>query len=350
MRQLVTLRVVKEIIPIKDADLIEEVVIDGWHLVCQKGIHTVGDQVLYFEIDSFLPASDERFESFMNFGITTFEGNKGHRVKTKRLRGVYSQGILMPVSSFPEVENPEFDVDYSETIGVVKWEQSEVEGSEGGSKSNFPDFIPKTSQDRIQNIYGKFSDENRKQEFVGTLKMNGSSITAYVRKDPVLNIPIYGICSRNVELELSSPDIPKNMRGKFEQGIINSGILQKLTDVYLNGYEMAFQGELVGPGIQGNYEKHDDYKVYMFNAFHITNQRYLTYGLFEAFCRKLKMDAVPVIYEATQILKSPLADILNLSEGKGMNAKHREGIVWKEVNGNTQFKAISNKFLDKYDQ
>lgn len=347
MRKLVTLRTISHILPIENADQIEQVVVDGWSLVCQKGIHSVGDTVLYFEIDSFLPSSDERFESFMKFGITTFEDKEGHRVKTKRLRGVYSQGVLMPISSFPEIENPQFGVDYSELVGVVKWEKSEVTGNSGNQKGSFPDFLRKSDQERIQNLYNRFMDDQRDQEYVGTLKMDGSSVTAYVKNDPILGIPVFGMCSRNQELKFSPEGTPMEERGKFEQGIINSGIMEKLVNAYLNGYEIAIQGELVGPGIQGNFERHETYQVYAYNIFHIPTQRYVSYNVFKQFSNALKLQIVPEIYGPTKILQKPIKEILEMADGDSPFAKYREGIVWKEINGGTQFKAISNKYLSK---
>lgn len=345
-RKLVTLRTISAITPIEDADFIEQITIDGWTLVAQKGIHSVGDTVLYFEIDAFLPASDERFQSFMPFGISTFNEATGHRVKTKRLRGVYSQGVIIPISEFPEIGEPEFDVDYSELVGVVKWEKLDAEGN-STQKGNFPDFIPKTDQERIQNLYHRYTDEQRENEYVGTLKMDGSSITAYVRQDKILGTPIFGFCSRNQELAFSPEGTPLGERGKFEQGIINSGILGKLHNAFINGMEIAIQGELVGPGIQGNFEKHDKYEVYAFNIFHITSQNYLTYKMFQELTKLLELKTVPEVYPATKILGKSLDEILEMADGESPFAKYREGIVWKEVNGSSQFKAISNRYLSK---
>ena len=118
-RKLVTVHNITYIKPIEGADRIEEVSVDGWSVVAQKGIHTIGDTVLYFEIDSFLPASDARFESFMKFGTRTFEEVLGHRIKTVRLKGVYSQGVIMPLNEFPELKDVMLfeDFDFSELIG-----------------------------------------------------------------------------------------------------------------------------------------------------------------------------------------------------------------------------------------
>jgi hypothetical protein len=177
MRKLVTVRKITDIKPIAGADFIEEVWVSGWSVVCQKGIHKVNNFVVYFELDSFLPESDKRFESFMKFGTRTFNGVVGHRIKTVRLKGVYSQGVIMPISEFPELGGVlDAERDYSEELGIVKWEAPEFTGKAGkfgDAKGNFPWFLRKTDQERIQNLYGELVETHQDVDFVGTLKMDG---------------------------------------------------------------------------------------------------------------------------------------------------------------------------------
>jgi RNA ligase (TIGR02306 family) len=60
-RKLVTVRAIKELVPIAGADRIELCIVDGWQVVVKKGVHAVGELILYYEIDSFLPAEDQRY-------------------------------------------------------------------------------------------------------------------------------------------------------------------------------------------------------------------------------------------------------------------------------------------------
>jgi RNA ligase (TIGR02306 family) len=349
MRKLVTIRNITNILPIKDADIIEEIVVDGWSVVAQKGIHSVGDMVIYFEIDSFLPEADERFESFMKFGTQEFNGYRGHRVKTKRLRGVYSQGIIIPLGEFPEITVAVVDTDYSELLGIVKYERQEVTGYQGDAKGNFPWFLRKSDQERIQNIYNKLSNSDLAEEyFVGTLKMDGSSITVfYVDGDRYENQG-YGACSRNQELKVDL-ETPIPDQGKFLQGAINSNLFEKVYQLHqIYGGYYAIQGELVGAGIQGNFEKFEQYEVFAYNIFDIEHQDFVSYSQFKEMAEAVGLQCVPVVYEDEQILKLPLSKILEMADGKGLRANYREGIVFKQaVGGNCQFKAISNKYLSK---
>lgn len=346
MRKLVTVREITAIEPIVSADRIEEVWVDGWSVVCQKGIHRIGDLVLYFELDSFLPESDKRFESFMKFGTRTFDGVLGHRIKTVRLKGTYSQGIIMPIREFPEIVNPEKEVDYSEAIGVVKWELPETSGYQGDQKGTFPCFLQKSDQERIQNLYGKLSNAHHNEEFVGTLKMDGSSITVFY-VDNSYSDQGFGICSRNQELKYD-PELSFDEQGNFIKGALNSDLFNKakeLHDIY-GGY-YAIQGELVGAGIQGNFEKFDTYQVFAYNIFDIEKQSFVNYEMFEEMADSVALQCVPVVYEPQCVLREQLADILQLSNVVGLKAEYAEGIVWKQLNGNCQFKAISNKYLEK---
>ena len=352
MRKLVTIRQITDIQPIQGADRIEEVWVDGWSVVCQKGIHSIGDTVLYFELDSFLPESDKRFESFMKFGTRTFNGVVGHRVRTVRLKGVYSQGIIMPVSEFPETnihyEGDEHD--FASDIGIVKWEAPEVgqsAGKFGDTKGNFPWFLRKSDQERIQNLYGKLSNSHHNTEFVGTLKMDGSSITVfYVDGERYENKGV-GVCSRNLELKYD-PELPFEEQGCFIKGAITSDLFNKAKELHEKyGSYYAIQGELVGAGIQKTFEKFDEYQVFAYNIFGIVKGEFVTYRQFEEMCFYANIQTVPVVYEAQPILREDLKTILELATGEGLRAPYREGIVWKEVDGNCQFKAISNKYLEK---
>lgn len=98
-RKLVTIRQISAIDPIPNADAIEVLTVDGWKVVAKKDVHKVGEHVLYFEIDSFLPVKEE-FEFLRKSSYKKLEdGTEGFRLKTVRLRGVCSQGLVIPLST-----------------------------------------------------------------------------------------------------------------------------------------------------------------------------------------------------------------------------------------------------------
>ncbi len=174
MRKLVTIRTVDNIVPIKNADFIELVIIGGWQCIVKKGEFSIGDKGLFFEIDSWIPATDERF----NFLGSTkdYLGNQGWRIKTIKLRKTLSQGLLLPLSTFPELDLSLED--HAETLGVIKWDDSYLKKSSGnsmlsGSKAGkFPSFIAKTDQERLQNLSHYF-ELHKDTYFEETLKLDG---------------------------------------------------------------------------------------------------------------------------------------------------------------------------------
>ena len=95
MRKLATIRKIDSLTPIEGADKIELATVGGWKVVAQKGLYNVGDLAVYFEIDSWIP---ETLAPFLVKGkeARVFEGVAGERLKTIKLRGQISQGLLMP--------------------------------------------------------------------------------------------------------------------------------------------------------------------------------------------------------------------------------------------------------------
>ena len=109
-RKLVSIRKINNIFPIPRADRIEVAVVDGWEVVVSKGTYKIDDMILYYEIDSFIPADDKRYK-LMNEKPQDYNGISGNRLKTIKLRGQVSQGLVMPISEFPEITKIELGED-----------------------------------------------------------------------------------------------------------------------------------------------------------------------------------------------------------------------------------------------
>lgn len=108
-RALARIAQVDSVEPIEGADRIEVTHIKGWKVVTGKGEFKPGDLVVYFEIDSALDPSDKRYEFLRERCLRKFTSKSGEvlkeclRIRTIRLRGVYSQGLVMPLDKFPEI-------------------------------------------------------------------------------------------------------------------------------------------------------------------------------------------------------------------------------------------------------
>ena len=344
MRQLVTIRTVSELIPIEGADRIELAKVDGWQCVVKKGDFQVGDQGFYFEIDSILPADDERF---------AFLEQRKFRIKSMKLRGALSQGLLMPMSILTDDEREQLsqewelsatDNDLTAFFRVQKYEPPLPIAGE--QKGTFPThLVPKTDQERIQNIPEVLAGRLY-SEFEVTEKLDGTSCTifSYVEDvDPHGDVPTemrikVGACSRNWEMKLDDQNVYAQM--VEEHDLVNK--LRKLER------SVAIQGEIIGGRIQGNKYKRGQQEFYVFDVYDITARRYLNADERRQLVTALDLRHVPVISYTELNGEMTLDGVLAEAEGKSqLFDTQREGLVFKERNGTLTFKAISNKFLLK---
>ena len=158
----------------------------------------------------------------------------------------------------------------------------------------------------------------------------------------------YGVCSHNVELDLS------NSGNVFVDFANNSGIIDKLK-IYVESNkelpELAIQGEICGPGIQDNHHGLDEICVFVFNIFDIKNNRYLLpVERANKFEEIFSSEFNPIIQEAlvefyTTVGDRTIDEIISLGEFTLPSGKPNEGFVWKAMNCDFSFKAISNQFL-----
>lgn len=338
-RTLVSIRTISALEPIEGADFIEKAFVDGWTVVVKKGEYAVGDSAVYFEPDTFLPDGDNRWQFLVDKSSRMFEGVRGHVLRTVKLKGVYSNGLLLPVRMFA-----------SGLPEVTKYEVSNEEAARlsGQAKGNFPSFIPKTSAERVQNLGRKvFSTERINDEYEVTIKLDGSSFTVY-HLDGVV-----GCCSRNLDLKL------EDKSSSFVQMFDKLGLGEALLEL---GENVAFQGELFGEGIQGNNEKLVGKKYAIFNVWFIKEGRYATaeerMGLFIKLKDLVPEESagmfmhVPVIHSSSRLLElgiDTVADVLKYAEGTSWNPNvKREGLVFKSIKDPSfSFKAISESWLAK---
>lgn len=356
MRKLASVQEVSEIITHPNADALELAKINGWICVVKKGEFKAGDLGVYFEIDSFLPASDNRF-SFMESKFRTFEDRLGARIKSIRLRGELSQGLILPITLFPEIEKAEIGKDVTELLGVIKYEKPMPLSSE--AKGNFPSFIEKTDQERIQNL----TRMDRSGLWEKTEKMEGSSLTIYyVKGDYALEanrnepkelalgeIPTHlGVCSRNMELKDSKTSSMWEVTRKYN-------LKERLEKLDRN---VALQGEIIGPKIQGNIYKLESYRYILFDIYDIDNKRKLLPHERMTVWRELnEMGGTPIeLPPITEFVELPQSDDwveILLKEADGSSALNpntlREGFVYKHTEKNISFKVVSNEYLLKYD-
>jgi len=332
---MASIRKIAEIKAIPDADKICAYRVDGWWVVDSVGKYEVGELVVYAEPDSWVPNELAPFLTSAGKEPREYNGVKGERLRTVKLRGQISQGLLLPLE--PTCKNIESllfeDLDVSVPLNVQKWERPIPAQLAGQVRGNFPALVPKTDQERIQNLSKQF-DKFMEDTWSVTEKLDGSSCTFYLDDEDQFHV-----CSRNLDLkEDENNSFWKTARKYDIEGIMRRNNMQG----------MAIQGEMIGEGIQGN-----QYKVvldfYVYDMYNTRTGEYILPSQLKAACERLGLNHVPILAEGVTLVGSSIQTILSEAEGKSrLNGSEREGIVFKsESVHDRSFKAISNKWLLK---
>ena len=354
-RKLVTIRQIQSLTPIHKADLIELARIDGWKVVVQKGLHTVGDYVVYFEVDSVLPDTDFFRETAGRDGLTTSmleDGTivRGYLIRAIKLKGVVSQGLILPVSVIPSLLLPhDLEKSYKEQTDLTQMFKTSLY-AKPFNPENAPDalgYMPtnirRTAVERVQNqleeVWQAYQED---WLFQVTCKLDGDSCTVFKHNGTL------GVCSRNLNFKFDIQN--KEQSSTFTRAAAQ--MHKKLPDV---SEDYCIQGELVGPGIQQNFEKLDVCGFYVFSMWDLNKQEYLNPTEVEEFADLHYLHHVPVIHQSTTLKEmfgsvqdaSALTDLI-IAHAKGpssFNGKYREGLVWKALIQDFSFKAISDQYI-----
>lgn len=333
-RKLATVRMIDEIKPIEGSDAIEAARIGGWWIVVKKNEFAVNQFVVFCEIDSFIPTELAPFLTKPGHFPKEYNGVQGERLRTVKLRGCLSQGLILPLSVLAQeiVGDPtEYEgSDVSTLLGIVKWEPPVNANTSREAKGNFPHFLRKTDEERVQNLTREI-EKRQWESFEVTTKLDGSSLTAYVFNEQE------GVCSRNIELKEVEGNAFWEIARKYR-------LIEKLREW---GRNLAIQGELIAPNIQKNYEKVAKPEFRCFRIFDIDAQEYLLPVQRRTLCKLLDIPHVPVL-DDNFILNHSVQELLDMAEGDGMNqGVKREGLVYKSNTSQFSMKAISNSYLLK---
>jgi len=325
-RKLASVVKIVDIQPIVGADAIVVAKVKGWNVVIKKDEYKVGDLAVYYEIDSFLPIRPQ-FEFLRKSSYKRIGSTDGFRLKTIRLRQQISQGLLTPIPA--GILDPKEGDDLTEALDIVKYEPPIPAQLAGKIKGTFPSFIPKTDEERCQNV--DMSLYAGERVYI-TEKLNGSSATFYYNKGE------FGVCSRNWELAETE-----------DNSFWRAAKLLSLKEKFIKlGRNIALQGELLSPGVQGNIYNFKDVNVYFFTAYDIDNHRRMYFDELEWVLFKLDLKIVPIL-ESNYILPTEnlVDNMLKYAEGKSvLNADvDREGVVVRGLEREFSFKAINNTYL-----
>ena len=335
MRKLASIQKILDISPIEGADAIEVATVNSWKVViAKKDNYKVGDLVIYCEVDSWIPHALAPFLSKGQYP-RVYDGVEGERLKTVRLRGTTSQGLILPIYLVnPDQMIPQEGDDVSELLGIVKFEPPVPASLAGISKGSFPSVVPKTDEERIQNLTNEWPVLNG-YFYEVTEKLEGSSMTVGLVNDEFI------VCSRNLNL--------KEVEGNTLWDLARRYNLETLLRDTV-GQNIVFQGEVIGEGVQGNHYGIKGQDFYVFAIYDADTGCYWDAKRRRVLCGLLGLKHVPVIDEGAYFTGQTIDNVLAQADGQSLlNPKQlREGIVCKRIDGQEHWKAVSNKYLLKH--
>lgn len=346
MRKLASIQRIWNIEPIEGADKIELAHVLGWQCVVNKGQFQPMDIGVYFEIDSFLPIREEfEFMRSSSYKKTDIMG-EGFKLRTMRFRGQISQGLLLPVSQFPEIPaSAEVGDDVTELLGVRKWEIEERATTGGTVIGNLPYDIPHTDETRVQEDPELISAFAGLEYYIST-KMDGSSHSIGIDENG------FHVTGHNYEYkDDGSSSFYELVKARNYKESVDA-IARKE-----NLRTLTIQGELCAPGIQRNRLRLAKPEWYVFtireNGKRVGLKRMLE------ICEELGMQHVPIEEIGTDLpAKYPTVEaLLERADGDYPNGGRKEGIVIRPtepvfcplISASLSMKVVSNKYLLKND-
>lgn len=346
-RKLASIQEISELTPIEGADTIERASVSGWKTVVKKDTFKPKDLCVFCEVDSILP-----FAPWSEFLRNKDKPDKPIRLKSIRLRKTLSQGLALPMSvlegtgwhSLSANIQDFIGQDVTELLKITKYEAPE-EGAVlmGIAKGNFPAFVHKTDELRLQS-YPKVIEEFKAAErcYI-TLKVDGSSVTNYWKDQE------FGVCSRRLDLK-------EDTTNAFWATSRVMDVQRHLQNIcfQLSG-EFALQGEMVGPGIQKNRHKLTEKQILWFNLFNIKEGKYCDFELFKKAVETSGMSTVPIVYNGPFIWNT-VDELVEFANKQTFNGELAEGIVIRPerdqysavLNSRLSIKVISNEYLLKH--
>ena len=363
-RKLASIVEIESCDPIQNSDRLSvaKMVGKGWQVVVGRGEFKPGDKCVYFEIDSFLDPKDERYaflrerclRKFVSKAVTVLR--EGLKIKTLKLRGVVSQGLLMPAGVFPEVASAAVGDDVTALLKVEHYDEVAEQlrpltgkGLAGDVMGPFPSQIPKTDEERIQNL-GDWFEKMQGRVWQVTQKHDGMSCTiAYSPSIDTENPEI--VCSRNnrMKRETAAGDVPVVWRMAEKYHVLET--LKRMYERSGGTEEYALQGEIVGPGIQCDRGGEKDHELRAFRMWRIPEQRYFRPDALVELCRTWGIPHANVVEKEMRFFDEvkTMDDALKFAEGKTPQGYEREGVVLKTVDSGdyASFKIVSNRYLLK---
>lgn len=380
-RALAYVVTIDEIKPIEGYDRVEYARTNGWWVIIGKHDNLkIGDKCVYFEVDSKVNAEDSRFE---------FLEKRNYKIKTQRMCKVISQGLLMPLTLFPELKNPDVYTDVTDILKVVyaveednsrkktdpnakyknmasrrpsifkrplvKWLMKRTWGRKlmfllFGKKKDvpkgFPSFISKTDEERVENQPWRIGDG---RVYIATEKLDGTSCTYVLERKSSSKFEFY-VCSRNLRLKDEKQGCYHDHNIYWDLAF-KYNIEEHLKKFLIDHPELKWvciQGEGVG-SVQGNPLKLTEDDLYVFNFKDSKNGRWPS-EIGRSVIESWDMKWVPILGYVE--MPDTMEELKEQATGKSVVNPQvlREGIVYRSSDGSDSFKNVSREYLLKHNQ
>lgn len=383
-RALAYIVTIDEIRPIPNYDRVEHARTNGWWCVTKLNELKVGDKAVYFEVDSKVPSDDERF---------SFLESKHYKIKTQKMCRVFSQGLLMPISLFPELSNMEVGTDVTDILKVTySVSEDNVRKSNSGDPNakyksmaqrhqkvfkkpvvrkimkykfgrkimflifgkkkdkplqfptHFP-FVHKTDEERCENLPWVLGYE---RPLIVTEKLDGTSSTYILERKGKRKFEFY-VLSRNVRQRTPDQKCYHDKNIYWDMAI-KYNIQEHLKKYLLANPDLKYvciQGESVG-SVQGNPLKLKEDDLYVFNFIRSDIGR-LSSIEGKKIVENWSMKFVPIL-ETDYYVPSDMETFKEYATAKSVVNPDvlREGIVLRDPTNDFSFKNVSREYLLKH--
>ena len=382
-RALAYVVTIDEIRPIEGYDRVEYARTNGWWVIINKADNlAVGDKCVYFEVDSKVNPLDERF---------AFLEKRDYRIKTIKMCKVYSQGLLIPLSTFPELGDLDVNTDVTDALKVVyyvpednqrksnsvdpmakyrsmaarhakiarkKWFRWLMKRDWGrrllfvffgkkkdtpkGWPTHFP-FIHKTDEERCENLPQMLGYD---KPLIVTEKLDGTSTTFILERKGKKKFEFY-VLSRNVrqkdEKQSCYHDHNIYWDMAFKYDVENK--LREYLERHPTYTYVCIQGESVG-SVQGNPLKLAEDDFYAFNFIDSINGRWPSDIASVEVKNKLGIKWVPIL-DTNFMMPDDMETFKQMATAKSAVNPNvmREGIVLRDPTTDFSFKNVSREYL-----
>lgn len=375
MRKLAHIEKIEWKRPIEGADRIELVGVLGWQCIAKVSEFNTGDLCVYIEIDSIVDKENPDF---------SFLEKRNYKIKTMKMKGVLSQGIVFPLSILPNDKTYKVGDDVTSTLKITQIEDDVPKPKKSNSLQSikqrhkklfknkvflwfmkyrwfrniaikiltpkrkpkqFPDWIVKTDEVRLQNMPFVL-EEYKDKPMILTEKLDGTSTSFGLKKIKKRKFD-FAVCSRNVRQE----DITQQTY--FEDNVYHiiakqydiKNVLMQILREY-NATTVVLQGETIGEAIQKNKYGLKDIDFYGFNL--VIDGKKIDSSIATDIVHRFGIKWVPIIDASFKLLPT-VDEMIAYADGKSTIADTlREGLVIRDHDNTISFKCISNQFLLKH--